>query len=452
MPASGGAHAKITAMKRSKDMTLERLALLSGCIDSTGKPTPKTCKKYAIVERERPFSAWLRKAAATAGRPLVAISHLTAQGIQSLAELSKKVPIVGPGLHGVFTIAAGPFKFTDAVLSGERIDKAVLADLKDKISGIQEVAPYAQTVISFVPAVGPGINGAIAAGSALLQGQSITEAVKAGVENALPGGPAAKAIFKLTVSAVSGENVITAAGNAALDALGAEGIAKDAIVSGLNTVYRVSKGDNVALAALEQSRNLLPTEELKKGFDVAVAVGHGKRLQDIAKEQLTSIGEEQLSKLKKAGEGIITSTPVFQGGKALLAKGEQAGYAIGIGLMSHSGVTPDAIQAFSMALPEEQKHGFSLAVSAHIGGVMAKPAKPKMAVEEKAGYYITQGMSGADTTNKTVMLKTVVKSTAAYQGAIVATKVMRDEAREAEDETWLDWAWKKTKQFVNEVF
>ena len=62
-------------------------------------------------------------------------------------------------------------------------------------------------VVSFVPAVGPGISGALAAGVALANGQRIDQAMVEAVKGAIPGGPIAKAAFAMGEAAIQGKRV-----------------------------------------------------------------------------------------------------------------------------------------------------------------------------------------------------------------------------------------------------
>lgn len=71
---------------------------------------------------------------------------------------------------------------------------------EDVLSVAGDVLLVAQVAISFVPGVGAGINAAIAAGSALARGESITDAVAAAAKNALPGGPVTAKAFDIAWS------------------------------------------------------------------------------------------------------------------------------------------------------------------------------------------------------------------------------------------------------------
>jgi hypothetical protein len=115
---------------------------------------------------------------------------------------------------------------------------------------VNVVAPFAQTVISFVPGVGAVVNGAIAACISLAQGKHISDALIAGTVSALPGGPLAKAAFSAGVSIVKGQNVGTAALNATRDALPGGPAAKAAfdIAVSLAAAQQIQQGNPAVMA------------------------------------------------------------------------------------------------------------------------------------------------------------------------------------------------------------
>jgi len=118
-------------------------------------------------------------------------------------------------------------------------------DFEDVLEVAGDVLAVAQVVISFVPVIGQGINAAIAAGGALARGENITDALAAGVKNALPGGPLAAAAFDAAV----------AAGKA------------------------IANGESIGDAALAATRAALPSEAAKRAFDVGLAVVQGQSVQ-----------------------------------------------------------------------------------------------------------------------------------------------------------------------------
>jgi hypothetical protein len=390
-----------------------------------------------------PEDSWLKKAAQTAGRGLAGLSHEFAEGISDLEDLAAMVPLVGPALDGVLRIVTGPITFTDSMLQGERIDHALLDDLKNKVAAYREIAPYAQAVVSLVPGLGSGVAAGIAASAALANGMPIDQALVEGIKGALPGGSLARATLSLTYAAATGENLIEAGGQAAIDAAGLPPQAKNA----LDVIYRASKGENIPKAVLANAYAAMPTPELQHAVQVGVALALGKRIQDATLDELKNIGPDQLGALRDAGEKVAGDVPAFQAAVefmspvrdhvlegfqtvANVSKGfqgmtgldpAQEGYHIGLGLMSASGVNEAKIAAIRSKLSLDQAKGFDMGVSSHIAAVISKPAPVAMPPKAQAGYLVTQGMQSYPVPDqKAAMMYVVAQVPEARAGAVYA--------------------------------
>jgi peptidoglycan hydrolase-like protein with peptidoglycan-binding domain len=160
---------------------------------------------------------------------------------------------VGKGIGGavvgigktLVNIQTSPLKLVRDIAQGKNVLESVKDDVKRNIQSAKEIAPYAAAVVSFVPGVGSGISGAIQAGLALANGQSITDALVAGVKGAIPGGPIAQQAF--------------------------------------STAYNLAKGQSVTEAVLGAIREQLPGgAAAKTAFDTAVALAHGQSVQQAA--------------------------------------------------------------------------------------------------------------------------------------------------------------------------
>lgn len=166
----------------------------------------------------------------------------------------------------------GPVGIVKNVLDGQRIDKAVLTDFKDRLKAIREVAPYAQAVTSMVPGIGTGVAGAIAASAALAAGKRIDAALIAGVEGSLP--VAARV--------------------------------------GLKAGLQLAAGKNVLKATLEGVRAGLP-EGARRGFDVGIALANGRKIQDIAIQQAAGGAKAFLGTVPKIGSIFKVDIPSSKG-------------------------------------------------------------------------------------------------------------------------------------------
>jgi hypothetical protein len=145
--------------------------------------------------------------------------------------------------------------FVSDIAQGKSFKQSVSSAVKDGVHEFQTVAPMAETVVSFVPGVGTAASMALAAGVALSKGQKITEALVSTVKGALPGGPAVAAAFDTATQFGDGllhhENL----GQAALGAV---------------RQAAVDAGSDVGV----------PTQLTESAFDTALALAHGKKLQE----------------------------------------------------------------------------------------------------------------------------------------------------------------------------
>lgn len=394
--------------------------------------------------------SWLSEAIKTAGRPFADAAHFVSEGFKDVGEALGDIPIVGPLFHGVFTIVGGPFSFTDQIIQGERLDRALINDFRDKLTAVREIAPYAQTVLSFVPGIGTGVAAAIGAGLALAQGMPIDEAVLQGVKSALPGGPAARAAFTLTVAAASGKNLIQAAGDTTIEALGLPPEATEGLHKALNVAYKASQGENIPLAALQEARSYLPTQETKQAFDVAVAMAEGKRLQDALIEQIGNMTPDQKSKIVGVGLDLIEKTPalqaarnavskssdyLFQASRTPIGKTAKQGYEFGIGVMRHGGVNEQSLTALRNKLTPTEQQGFDVAVATYRAAVTTHVSND-VPVAKAAGYLVAKGLTGnPNPMVKEQSLKFFIIQPDAREG--ISQAIARAKAKRESFWTWL---------------
>lgn len=278
-----------------------------------GEAVASHVARYEASRPKGPFAA-LKAAARWAGH-----------AASDVAAVAGKIPVVGPALHA--TLAVTPFGLVKAIVSGERLDRALVDDFKSKIAAAREVAPYAQTVVSFVPGVGTGVAGAIGAGAALAEGRPISEAVEAGIRGALPGGPLVQSAFDVGMAAV--------------------------------------KGQNVGKAALTAARNQLPDGPARHAFDVGLAVATGKNLQASLVNAVTNLAPKQLGALAKFGEQTVRSVPALLAVRSGLGAAPARGFDLASGLLAHSGVNERVLLVARRRLDPLMKQGFDRAVQAH---------------------------------------------------------------------------------------
>ena len=352
---------------------------------------------------------WLKKAVRSAGKVAkgavkvaVAPVKLVAKAGRTVGKTLGKVPIVGGGLKGVFDLTLNaPFQVAGQIASGVRIDKVALNAVKAHVRQVKAVAPYAQTVISLVPAVGPGVSAGIGAGLALASGQPITAAITEGIKSALPGGALAKSVFNVSQALVEGKSIPSAAINAL--PLGSK--EKQALRIGLNVTIGLAQGkrvDKVLISQADRALAILPKDTLK-ALQIGSAVGEAKRLQKIAGKHVSAAG---LNKLKSAGNNVIRSSPVLSAASSIIkSPAAKAGYQVGAAVMATKKPQPFHTAAIrSKMKPGAQRAGFDTAVAAYNGMAISRLRTPIKATTsaQKLGYFVTKGISKTSTAPKII--------------------------------------------------
>ena len=231
----------------------------------------------------------------------------------AIGSVGKGVVSVAKGIATpVAALVTSPIKLATDIASGKNVFESLKDTVKRDLSSVKDVAPYVQAAISVIPGVGAGVNAAIAAGSALAQGQPITSALVAGLKNALPGGPIAAQAFDTAYAVARGENI----GDAALQALvnNAPGgaIGKQAAQAAI----AVAKGQNIQQAAIglakgvasEKLGTLIPTGTPDIVRGAVSDIAQGKNLIETAKSAVGSQAMVAISdKLSPFSVGVMNN-------------------------------------------------------------------------------------------------------------------------------------------------
>jgi hypothetical protein len=373
---------------------------------------------------------WIGNAVRTAGKPLSAAGHVLQGAEGAVAKEIAKIPIIGKPLHGLFDgpfmLAFGPLLAVSDAIQGERIDKALLGRLKDEIQDVKEVAPYAQTVISIIPGIGPPVSGAISAGLALAEGQSISDVMIAAVKGAIPGGALAAAVFDVSRSAIhmavahvplTWASVLATSGAAASDLAGLSDAAKAAIVTGLSVAGSVVTGSGVksqVVTADQTLAQMTAPSGVVQALGVGVALGHAESLQSMQSGQLASEGLR--NRLMAIGQSVGATDAIVSAARATLTGGF-VGFDTGVGLMRQE-VGAGQVQGVRAALPTDaDRIGFDLAMSLHIGRVANTYPSDIQNAKTQAGYMATLGLQGAPLASKTAVLASMQEKPAVKVGA-----------------------------------
>lgn len=316
------------------------------------------------------------------GHALGKVGHVALAPVKFTAKVSGNVlgaiPVVGKPLHAALDVTlTGPLVTADAITKGARVDHAVLSGVKIQAKGISTVAPYAQLVLKQVPIAGLGVDAAIAAGAALAQGKRIDKVIVDGVKGAVPAN--LQSVFD-------------------------------------NGFKMASTAVNDNRAQMNAEMKKLPAQA-QKVYHSAMALGHGKRLQDVLNKAASSAGT--ILSLKTAGAAKVTLDPVLSAGNLVLADPDtNHGYQLAIGTFDHN-TQPTALDAIRATLTGNGLLGFNIGMAVHVG--MALHTAPiGMAPREQFGYFAVYGMQTATNQQKTDMLGIVSHDNSARVGVNAA--------------------------------
>jgi len=271
--------------------------------------------------------------------------------VRLLGEAASHIPVIGSAIQTALSIDPGQAigNITSKVLHGERLDKAVLDQGRATLKGVKELAPYVTTVMSFVPGVGTGVAAAIAAGTALAEGRSISDAIVDGLRNAVPGGALGKTAFNTALAIAHGDSI----SNVALNSIKAN--LPSGVQRAVDTAVAAAGGKNVREAVLQAVNANLP-KEAQKALAVGIATAIGRNAQSaVARAAATpkaieTFAQKRLPPILKA----------VQPKAAAPAKG----FAVAGNMLQHSSVTPTALIAVRNSLKADEKPGFDQAVKA----------------------------------------------------------------------------------------
>ena len=350
---------------------------------------------------------FLKNVVKVSGKVTLAPIKLKANIVTSVGKKVGKVPVVGKPLKAAINITNAPAKLAASVGSGERIDQAVIKNIKQQVKDIKTVAPYAKMVVTLVPGVGTGLGAAISAGCALAEGQSITSAFVEGIRGAVPGGALGQSVFNIAGNVANGGSLQSNL----VAALPLTATQKTALTKVVNLGKDVASGKKIDTIVVNQLQNQLPPD-VRKAINIGLAVGKAQQLQ---KSQVKNIPQSDLTKLATIGVDAINKNAVLKTGYGKITNSDQKkGFAIAIGLMEHT-ATANEISSIQSKLPNQnQKTGFATGLAARVG--LAATIKPVA----KVTVPVRQGNKP---TTKTVAIPvkkpvtTTVKTTAAQNNA-----------------------------------
>ena len=251
------------------------------------------------------------------GKAASSVAKTVTKPVVSAANAVAKVPVIGNIASATYKATIGaPVTLATAVVNGGRLDKAIVSSMKTQLSGIKDIAPYAATVVSFVPGIGTGVAGAIGAASALAEGKSINDALIEGVKNAIPGGAIAKSAFSVAVGAVQGKPI----SEIAISALPIPDAQKKAVSTAVKLAADLAKGKSVDAALYDAALKQMP-KELATAVQTGVAIAQGQNIQKTLIKKLPSLASAAVpSSVSKIVSSVSKGTALNPASLAELAK------------------------------------------------------------------------------------------------------------------------------------
>jgi hypothetical protein len=366
------------------------------------------------------------------------IGHFFEKAVGAIVHVVSKVG------KDVFDVMTMPLRteltLVEALVKGQRLDKAVMLSFKADLKTVHEIAPYAQTVIAFVPGIGPVASAAIGGGLALAEGKPIDEIVASAIAGALPGGPFVKAAYDMGKDVIQHKPVLTvvtqglgvAASGLGFAAQGAAGIidvsTQGSLVAGLTAAHDIASGGKTALSAASAIDTAIVKMKLTShqkaqfalGLKVGAAVGYAQNTQQQSCKDITAPGN--MTALGRAGLEL-QKDPVILAARAGL-KGEGThGFDIGAAAMHSKNVVQYTLHCLRGTLNAADQKGFDTALALKIGRAKMGPSPAPPAVQ--AGQAITHGLKAAPPTIQSQVQAVVIANPEMATGAATAVRIER---------------------------
>jgi hypothetical protein len=144
-----------------------------------------------------------------------------------------------------------------------------------------------------------------------------------------------------------------------------------------------------------------------------MAMGQAQKLQGVVKR---AVGDPKVfNKFANGGLAIAKRDKVTANARKIIGKSGLRGFDAAVGVMHHQ-AGPQQILAVRDTLSPDEKKGYDMGLSLHIGQTTMIPPK-KLGPAGDAGYFMTRGMMGAPEDMKSSIMKTISSDPEAREGA-----------------------------------
>jgi hypothetical protein len=169
--------------------------------------------------------------------------------------------------------------------------------------------------------------------------------------------------------------------------------------------------------SIVKDKNLM-SKDLFNGLMTGCALGHGSGLQEVMGKAIDA--GNMVANVAKTAVKTIKASPIADAAVKALAPALKQGALVGIGLMTHQGVGIASMGMIRNKLTGDQRKGFDIGVSLHVGLVTMPKAPDHIPPAKAAGTVITTGMLGATDGQVTGMMATLALHPEMKAGAAVA--------------------------------
>ena len=393
----------------------------------------------------------------------------------ALAELKKQLKdfkAVGPYaqmicsfIPGVGTYIAGAIGCGLALANGEPIGEAILSGVEGMLPGgplakmacdvaragitaavehkkitwtsiAQEGISAAASAISLPDAAKDALEGALTCATSLMQGKTLDRSLVAGVAEALPVPQTAKDAMNQCIDIAHQvaqgqrvDRVLLAHVDKLSVLLPIDRKYQQSITAGLDVSVAVAQKKKVdkvlqmRLAhaivdiGLDQGRKHFP-QAATNALQIGMSTMHGQMIQSATRSQLVGTVTK---KLQAVGQGVIRDDSVVRATYQSVVKDGHTGFQVGVAAMRYRQNVNQLLTVRS-GLSEEDKGGFDLACSLHVGRVANPPPDGISDVDAQVGYYVTHGVQGGFPTEKQAQIEACIGDPTVKVGVEAAMK------------------------------
>jgi hypothetical protein len=380
----------------------------------------------------------------------------------ALAELKKQLKdfkAVGPYaqmicsfIPGVGTYIAGAIGCGLALANGEPIGEAIMDGVEGMLPGgplakmacdvakagieaavehkkmtwttiAQEGISAAASAISLPAEAKDALEGALTCATKLMQGQTLDRALVAGVADALPVAKEAKDAMNQAVDIAHNiaqgqrvDKVLLAHVDRLATLLPIDRKYQQGITAGLDVGVAVAQKKKVdkilamrlmhsaADIAMDQGRKNFP-QAAKNALQIGMSLTHGRMIQSVTSTQIVQVASR---KLMNEGQQLIARDTVIGTAYRTMVRNGHEGFQIGAAAM-HYRQNVNQLVTLRNSLSEEDKSGFDLACSLHVGRVTTPPSQKLSDPHAQIGYYLAHGVQGGFPSEKQAQIEAAIQ-------------------------------------------